>query len=177
MFWIGLGISILIGTIITFLYFNIDFTNIKKSIKDFKFKENTENMICLGMLFLAIFIIFFGGIVYFTEKEEENKGYKNYYDEGAERYNVSVDVDFKDNWLFNKCDITFNLYDDEEFFEHGEDKTFNIELPMGTHKLEFSGNDDTEIVKLKIEGATKVKYKLECLSGGIEVNQVSKENK
>ena len=31
--------------------------------------------------------------------------------------------------------------------------------------------------KLKIDDDTKVKYKLECLSGGIEVTQVSKENK
>ena len=176
MFWFGLGISILVGTIITFLYFNIDFTNIKQSIKDFKFKETPENMICFGTLSLAIFIIFFGGLFYFTEKEEENEGYRNYYDESIEKYDVSIDVDFKDNLLFNKCDITLNLYDEEEFFEHGEDKTFDIELPKGTHKLEFSGNDDTESVKLKIEGDTKVKYKLECLSGGIEVSQVSKNN-
>lgn len=90
MFWLGLGISILVGTIITFLYFNIDFTNIKQSIKDFKFKETTENMICFGTLFLAIFIIFFGGLFYFTEKEEENEEYKNYYDESVEKYNVSI---------------------------------------------------------------------------------------
>ena len=176
MFLIGLGISILVASIITFLYFNINFTDIKKSIKDFKFKETTENEICIGTLFLAIFIIFFGGIFYFTEKEEENKGSRNYYDESIEKYDVSINVDFKDNLLFNKCDITLKLYDKEEFFEHGEDKTFNIELPMGTHKLEFGGNDDTEIVKLKIDGDTKVKYKLECLSGGIKVNQVSKNN-
>ena len=176
MFFIGLGISILVATIITFLYFNIDFSNIKKSIKDFKFKETTENVVCFGTLFLAIFIIFFGGISYFTEKKEENEGYRNYYDESIEKYDVSIGVDFKDNLLFNKCDITLKLYDKEQFFEHGEDKTFNIELPKGTHKLEFGGNDNTEIVKLKIDGDTKVKYKLECLVGGIEVNQVSKNN-
>lgn len=174
LFWLGLGIGILVGTIITFLYFNIDFTNIKQSIKDFEFRDTTENLICFGTLFLAIFIIFYGSVFYFTKKEEEKEGYKNYYDESIEKYDVSIEVDFKDNLLFNKCDITLNLYDKEEFFEHGEDKTFNIKLPKGTHKLEFSGNDDTEIERLKIEGNTKVKYKLKCLSGGIEVGQVSK---
>lgn len=171
MFFIGLGVSILVATIITFLYFNIDFTNTKKSIKNFKFKETTENLICLGTLLTAVFIIFFGGMFYFTEKKEENDGYKNYYDESVERYDVSIEVDFKDNLLFNKSDITLKLYDKEEVFKHGEDKILNIQLPKGTHKLEFEGNDDKETVKLKIEGDTKVKYKLECLAGGIEVNQ------
>ena len=67
------------------------------------------------------------------------------------------------------------IYDKEEYFEHGEDKTFEIKLPKGSHQLEFNGNDDTEIEKLKIDDDTKVKYKLECLSGGIEVTQVSRE--
>lgn len=175
MFFIGLGISILVATIITFLYFNIDFTNIRKSIKDFKFKDTTENIICFFTFFLAFFIILYGSIFYFTEMKKEKDGYKNYYDGSVEKYNVSIDVDFKDNLLFNKCDVTLELYDKEEFFEHGEDKNFNIELPKGTHKLKFYGNDDTEIVKLEIDGDTKVKYKIECLSGGIEVNQVLKK--
>ena len=176
LFLIGLGFSILVCSIITFVYFNIDFSNISKSIKELKFKETMTNIICIVLSILAIMLIFFGIIFNLLEKAEINRGNKNYYDENVEKYNVSIEVDFKDNMLFNRCDITVNLYDIEELFEHGEDKTFDIELPKGTHKLEFSGNDDTEFEKLKIEGNTKVKYKLECLSGGIEVSQVSKKN-
>lgn len=171
MLLLGLGISMLVAIIITFIYFNIDFTNIKKSIKDFKFKETTENAICLGLLPLAICIIVYAGIFYFTKNEELKEGYRNYYDESIEKYDISIEIDFKDNLLFNKSDITLKLYDKEEVLKHGEDKTLNIQLPKGTHKLEFEGNNDTETVKLKIEGNTKVKYKLECLAGGIEVNQ------
>jgi len=176
MFLIGLGISILVGTIITFLYFNIDFTNISRSIKNFKFKETTENWICFGTSFLSIFIIIFGSTFYFSEKSQEDEAYNNYYDESVEKYNVSIEVDFEDNLLFSKYDVTLKLYDEEEYFEHGEDKIFNIELPEGTHKLEFNGNDMTEVVNLKIDGDTKVKYKLKCHLGSIEVSQVSKKN-
>lgn len=37
--------------------------------------------------------------------------------------------------MFNKCDITLNLYDEEEFLEHGEDINFDIELPKGLINL------------------------------------------
>ena len=62
-------------------------------------------------------------------------------------------------------------------YEHGKNKSFTIMLPIGTHKLEFSGNNDTEIIKLKVNGDTTVKYRLECLSGGIYVKEISKTNK
>ena len=175
LFLIGLGISILVCSIITFVYFNIDFSNISKSIKEFKFKETMTNIICIVLSILAVMLVFFGIVFNLLEKVEINRGNKNYYDENVEKYNVSIVVDFKDNMLFNRCDATLKIYDKEEYFEHGEDKTFEIKLPKGTHELEFNGNDDTEIKKLKIDGNTKVKYKLECLSGGIEVTQVSKE--
>ena len=177
LFLIGLGISILVCSIITFVYFNIDFSNISKSIKEFKFKETMTNMICVVFSILAIMLIFFGIVSNLLGKAEINRGNKNYYDENVEKYNVSIEVDFKDNMLFNRCNVTLKIYDKEEYFEHGEDKTFEIKLPKGSHQLEFNGNDDTEIEKLKIDDDTKVKYKLECLSGGIEVTQVSKENK
>jgi regulation of enolase protein 1 (concanavalin A-like superfamily) len=121
-------------------------------------------------------IIIINGESHLFEKSSEKEAYNNYYDDSVEKFTVSIDVDFKKNMLFNKCDITLNLYDKEEYFEHGENKTITIELPKGTHKLKFSGNDDVDIIKLEIDGNTKVKYKLECLSGGIEVSQVSKSN-
>lgn len=176
LFLTGLGISILVCSIITFVYFNIDFSNISKSIREFKFKETIINIICIVLSILAIMLIFFEIVFNLLEKSEINSGNKNYYDENVEKYNVSIEVDFKNNILFNRCDVTLKIYDKEEYFEHGEDKTFEIKLPKGTHQLEFNGNDDAEIEILKIEGDTKVKYKLECLSGGIEVSQVSKNN-
>lgn len=176
MFLIGLGISILVGTIITFIYFNIDFTNISRSIKNFKLKDTTENLICFGTIFISIIIIIIGSSYYFNKKEQEDKAYSNYYNESVEKYDVSIEVDFENNLLFSKYDVTLKLYDKEEYFEHGEDKTFNIELPKGKHKLEFSGNDMTEVVNLEIDGDTKVKYKLKCHSGSIEVREVSKNN-
>lgn len=176
LFLVGLGISILVCTIITFVYFNIDFFNIARSVKKFEIKDTTENLICLCTSVLSVIFIFIGIVIYFSAKAETDEAYKNYYDENVEKYNVSIDVDFKDNLLFDKCDITLKIYDEEEYFEHGEDKAIDIELPKGTHKLEFNGNDDKEIIKLKINDDTKVKYKLECLSGGIEVIQVSKDN-
>ena len=68
-----------------------------------------------------------------------------------------------------------NIYDNEEFFEHGEDRTITVELPKGTHKLEFSSDEDAEVEKLKVDGEMKVKYKIECLVGGIEITKVSKK--
>lgn len=176
LFLIGLGISILVCSIITFVYFNIDFSNISKSIKEFKFKETITNIICIMLSILAVMLIFFGIVSNLSEKAKINESKKNYYDENIKKYNVSIEVNFKNNMLFNRCDVTLKIYDKEEYFKHGKDKTFEIKLPKGTHELEFNGNEDIEIEKLKIDGETKVKYKLECLSGGIEVTQVSKEN-
>lgn len=176
MFLIGLGISMLVCSGISFLYFNIDFRNISKSIKNFHIKDTTENFIILITTIFSIMIIIINGESHLFEKSSEKEAYNNYYDDSVEKFTVSIDVDFKKNMLFNKCDITLNLYDKEEYFEHGENKTITIELPKGTHKLKFSGNDDVDIIKLEIDGNTKVKYKLECLSGGIEVSQVSKSN-
>lgn len=173
-FQIGLGIGILISTIITFLYFNIDFTNIKESIKHFKFEETTENVLCIFIGFISIFLIVLGGMSYFTQKAQENEAYNRYHDESAQKYKVSIEVDFENNLIFSKYDVVLKIYDKEEYFKHGEDKTIDIELPKGVHKLEFRGNDMTEIVKLEIDGDTKVKYKLKCYSGSIEVTQVSK---
>lgn len=175
-FQIGLGIGILISTIITFLYFNIDFTNIKESIKHFKFEETTENVFCIFIGFISILLIVLGGMSYFTQKSQENEAYNRYHDESAQKYKVSIEVDFENNLIFSKYDVTLKIYDKEEYFKHGEDKTIDIELPKGVHKLEFSGNDITEIVKLEIDGDTKVKYKIKCHSGSIEVTQVSKKN-
>lgn len=175
-FQIGLGIGILISTIITFLYFNIDFTNIKESIKHFKFEETTENVFCIFIGFISILLIVLGGMSYFTQKSQENEAYNRYHDESAQKYKVSIEVDFENNLIFSKYDVTLMIYDKEEYFKHGEDKTIDIELPKGVHKLEFSGNDMTEIVKLEIDGDTKVKYKIKCHSGSIEVTQVSKKN-
>ena len=175
-FQIGLGIGILISTIITFLYFNIDFTNIKESIKHFKFEETTENVFCIFIGFISILLIVLGGMSYFTQKAQENEAYNRYHDESAQKYKVSIEVDFENNLIFSKYDVTLKIYDKEEYFKHGEDKTIDIELPKGVHKLEFSGNDMTEIVKLEIDGDTKVKYKIKCYSGSIEVTQVSKKN-
>lgn len=175
-FQIGLGIGILISTIITFLYFNIDFTNIKESIKHFKFEETTENVFCIFIGFISILLIVLGCMSYFTQKSQENEAYNRYHDESAQKYKVSIEVDFENNLIFSKYDVTLKIYDKEEYFKHGEDKTIDIELPKGVHKLEFSGNDITEIVKLEIDGDTKVKYKIKCHSGSIEVTQVSKKN-
>lgn len=175
-FQIGLGIGILISTIITFLYFNIDFTNIKESIKHFKFEETTENVLCIFIGFISIFLIVLGGMSYFTQKAQENESYNRYHDESAQKYKVSIEVDFENNLIFSKYDVTLKIYDKEEYFKHGEDKIIDIELPKGVHKLEFSGNDMTEIVKLEIDSNTKVKYKLKCHSGSIEVTQVSKKS-
>ena len=173
-FQIGLGIGILISTIITFLYFNIDFTNIKESIKHFKFEETTENVLCIFIGFISIFLIVLGGMSYYTQKAQENESYNRYHDESAQKYKVSIEVDFENNLIFSKYDVVLKIYDKEEYFKHGEDKTIDIELPKGVHKLEFSGNDMTEIVKLEIDGDTKVKYKLKCHSDSIEVTQVLK---
>lgn len=175
-FMVGLGSGILLDTIITFLYFNIDFTNISKSVKNFKFKETSENAICFITGIFSIMLIVFGCILYFDKKEQEKAAYNNYYDESVEKYDILVEIYFEDNLIFSKYDVTLKLYDKEEYFEHGEDKSFNIKLPKGIHKLEFKGDGMSKIVNLEIDGDTHVKYKLKCHSGSIEVNQVLKDN-
>ncbi len=176
MFLTGLGLSILISSIVIFVYFNIDFSNIRRSIKNFEFKETVENVLCVTIGPLSILLIIIGIVNYYDNKNAEDESYNNYYDEDVEKYDVSIDINFKDNVLFNKCDVTVQIYDEEVEFKHGEDKTFDIKLPKGTHKIEFISNDDNEIEKIEINGDTKVKYKLECLSGGIEVSQISKKD-
>lgn len=166
---IGISISLLLSCIISLAYFNIDLSNIKKGKSIFDFKDTEENEICILLCFILISVLIILFAVHFSIKDQEKTAYRDYYDDKVEKYDVEIEFVFKDNLIFNQCDITFKLYDKEEYFKHGEDKNITVKLPKGIHTLEFSGNDDTEKEKLEIDGNKKVKYKMECNSNGIYV--------
>ena len=145
---------------------------------------NAENKIVLKDCFCALSDMY-KIIKEYRHSHKDNEKLENLITDFHSNYlNVDIDKNKFRNFLIDIFDFIsdinlkeLSLKDKEEYFEHGEDKTFEIKLPKGSHQLEFNGNDDTEIEKLKIDDNTKVKYKLECLSGGIEVTQVSKGNK
>lgn len=173
MFFLGIGLAILIFTNITFLYFNLDFNNLFKSIKNFEIKYTTENIICFITFSLAITIIFLSLLFVFIDKIKEAKAHKDYYDKNVEKYSVYIDIDFKNNLIFNRCDINLKIYNIDKYFKHGEDKLFEIGLPKGIHKIKFKGKDYTIVKEIKVEDDMKVKYKIECISSGINVEEVS----
>lgn len=129
----------------------------------------TKKMVkVMSIIFFGIALLFaIGGVIKLNTHSEE---YNNYYNNTEEKHNVDVEIDFEGNLLFNRYDVKLNIYDYEVNIPHGENKTFDLKLPNGKHRLVFTGDGMVEYVDLNVKGDTRVKYKISCHSDEIKVS-------
>lgn len=91
-------------------------------------------------------------------------------------YEVTVEVECVENWIFSKYDVDVYV---NEYFEgtitHGETETFELTLTKGSYELKFVSNEDdnaTGVVTINIQKAESLKYKISCHSSNIDVETI-----
>lgn len=125
-------------------------------------------------------IVFFGiallcAIVGVIKQNPHYEEYNNNYNDVVENNNVEFEIDFVENLILNKYDVKLSIYDQEVNLPHGENKTFNLELPDGKHRLKFNGDGMVEYVDLQVKGNTRVKYQISCHTDEIKVTELEIE--
>jgi len=139
----------------------------KLDILGFKIDKKKTIIISITILLLALISLIIGIVSNIKPKPK----IEDYYNDSIEKYDVQIDIDFEENWFFDKYNVNLKLYDIEETLYHGSTKTLNYKLPKGKHKLEFSGEGNYTSVQLKVDGDTYVKYKIKSHNDSIEVTE------
>lgn len=91
-------------------------------------------------------------------------------------YEVTVEVECVENWIFSKYDVDVYV---NEYFEgtitHGETEIFELTLTKGSYELKFVSDEDdnaTGVVTINIQKAESLKYKISCHSSNIDVETI-----
>lgn len=91
-------------------------------------------------------------------------------------YEVTVEVECVENWIFSKYDVDVYVND---YFEgtitHGETEIFELTLTKGSYELKFVSDEDdnaTGVVTINIQKAESLKYKISCHSSNIDVETI-----
>ena len=92
-------------------------------------------------------------------------------------FDVTIEVECVENWIFSKYDVELSIDDDfEGTIPHGDKETFEFVLKRGKHTISFeSAEDDTLDGEIEIEITKKetIKLKISCSSFGIDVEIIS----
>lgn len=91
-------------------------------------------------------------------------------------YEVTVEVECVENWIFSKYDVDVYVNDSfEGTITHGETEVFELTLTKGSYELKFVSNEDdnaTGVVTINIQKAESLKYKISCHSSNIDVETI-----
>ena len=83
-------------------------------------------------------------------------------------YSTSIVIDFESNWFFNKYDVVVSLNGEElGSLDHGEDHTYELQLPLGTYQLSFTKEKEDNVsssVSLLVNSSTSANYHISCYS-------------
>lgn len=94
-------------------------------------------------------------------------------------HHVSIEVDFKENILFNKYDVVVSFGENKPItLEHGEDAVVEFDVPTGKYDLKFARKDKTdwvENIELEVSSDLSVDYNLYAFAIGVGVSENSKE--
>lgn len=92
-------------------------------------------------------------------------------------YQVAVEVECVENWIFSKYDVDVYVEDSlEGTLSHGTTDTYSVTLTKGTYTIKFvsAENDDvTGTVKIDISKDEDIKFKISCYSDKISVETIS----
>lgn len=92
-----------------------------------------------------------------------------------QKYNVTLHIDFVENWFFDRYGVTVLLDGcEEDSLAHGEDRNFEFSLKEGAYTIRFENADDSSIdgeIKLDVNSETEASYTIRCWSEYISVDE------
>lgn len=92
-------------------------------------------------------------------------------------FDVTIEVECVENWIFSKYDVELSIDDDfEGTIPHGDKKSFDVVLKREKHTISFESAEDSTLdgeIEVEITKAETVKLKISCSSFGVDVELVS----
>lgn len=92
-------------------------------------------------------------------------------------FDVTIEVECVENWIFSKYDVELSIDDDfEGTIPHGDKKSFDVVLKRGKHTISFESTEDSTLdgeIEVEITKVETVKLKISCSSFGVDVELVS----
>ncbi|MBQ4584075.1 MAG: hypothetical protein IJA94_04235 [Bacilli bacterium] len=137
---------------------------LKKKINSFidyiKKMDRKKLIIILVVIFAIIFVI-----PSIFNKEKKYRYDYDYVEELVIKYKVKLNIDFEENLLFSKYDVSVSSSGQYETLKHGEDKILEFYLEEGEHTLIFKNDEDSSISKEIVVNVTsnmEVGFKVSC---------------
>lgn len=157
--------------VMTLLYYLINGEGAKLFKTPIKLTKKVIKITTIVFFGIAMLCIIIGVIKQNPNYEE----YNNNYNDVVKKNNVEFEIDFVENAFFNRYDVKLSIYDQEINLLHGQNKTFNLELTDGKHRLKFTGDGMVEYIDLQVKGNTRVKYQISCHTDEIKVTELEIE--
>lgn len=157
--------------VMTLLYYLINGEGAKLFKTPIKLTKKVIKITTIVFFGIALLCIIIGVIKQNPNYEE----YNNNYNDVVKKNNVEFEIDFIENAFFNRYDVKLSIYDQEINLLHGQNKTFNLELTDGKHRLKFTGDGMVEYIDLQVKGNTRVKYQISCHTDEIKVTELEIE--
>ena len=92
-------------------------------------------------------------------------------------FDVTVEVECVENWIFSKYDVELSIDDEfEGTIPHGDKETFEVVLKRGKHTISFESAEDDTLdgeVEVEITKNETIKLRISCSSFGIDVEIIS----
>lgn len=92
-------------------------------------------------------------------------------------FDVTVEVECVENWIFSKYDVEMSIDDEfEGTIPHGDKKKFDVVLKKGKHNISFEGAEDDTLdgeIEVDVTKNETIKLKISCSSLGIDVKLLS----
>lgn len=91
-------------------------------------------------------------------------------------YNVEIEIECVENWIFSKYDVEIYIDDDyEDTLAHGEKEKYALTLTKGIYTIKFVSAENDALmgeVQINITKNEKFRFKISCSSLGIDVKVV-----
>ena len=92
-------------------------------------------------------------------------------------FDVTVEVECVENWIFSKYDVEMSIDDEfEGTIPHGDKETFEVVLKRGKHTISFEGAEDDTLdgeIEVDVTKNETIKLKIYCSSSGVNVEIIS----
>ena len=92
-------------------------------------------------------------------------------------FNVSLNVECVENWIFSKYNVKIYIDDNyESTLTHGTSENYDLKLSKGTHKIKFTNADDESITgefSTEVTQNGKIELRLNCYNYEISVESKS----
>ncbi len=120
-----------------------------------------------------VLLIIIGFIVFKSRNEKKDSTNK----ENVIKYNLKLNIDYKENLIFNKYDVTLKLGKNSELLKHGKKVDLDYQLEKGTYTIYFENEDDSSIkneYKFSIDDDLNIGLILNSYFESLDVKQAYK---